>query len=102
MFVCFTFPLQVILSALLSAAMAAAQVSGPITPLAGNLVATPRGFRPINLEGFSEDLNQDGYVDPVAPVAPVFHAAPVFRAAPHFVHAAPHFVHAAPAFVRHF
>ena len=91
--------------------MAAPQVAGPITPAFGNLVATPRGLAPINLEGFSEDLNQDGFVDPVAQVAPVVHApvvhAPVFRAAP-FVHAAPlafraPFVHAAPAaFVRHF
>ncbi len=86
--------------------MAAPQVAGPITPAFGNLVATPRGLAPINLEGFSEDLNQDGFVDPVAQVAPVVHA-PVFRAAP-FVHAAPlafraPVVHAAPAaFVRHF
>jgi hypothetical protein len=46
------------LSALLSAALAAPQVSGPLTPLVGNHVATPRGFANIQLEGFSEDLNQ--------------------------------------------
>ena len=33
--------------------------TGPLTPLVGNLVATPKGLRPIELEGFSEDLNQD-------------------------------------------
>merc|ERR1712128_229617 len=38
---------------------------GPLTPAYGDLVATPRGLAPISLEGFSEDLNQDGFVDPV-------------------------------------
>jgi hypothetical protein len=28
-------------------------------------VSTNRGLRPLSLEGFSEDLNQDGYVDPI-------------------------------------
>ena len=49
--------------------------TGPLTPLVGNLVATPKGLRPIELEGFSEDLNQDGFVDPIAPAAP----APIVR-----------------------
>merc|ERR1712114_16867 len=47
--------------------------SGPLTPAVGDLVATPKGYKSIALEGFSEDLNQDGFVDPtgqaVAPVA---------------------------------
>ena len=43
--------------------MSSAQ-SGPLTPLVGNLVQTPRGLAPIFLEGFSEDLTQDGFVDP--------------------------------------
>merc|ERR1711944_203364 len=75
--------------------------AGPLTPAWGNGVLTPRGVRPINLEGFSEDVNQDGFVDPighaVAPVAvaaPAVHyaaapalAAPVHYAAPaHYVH----------------
>jgi hypothetical protein len=48
---------QVVLSALISVALAAPQ-TGPLTPLVGNLVGTPRGFAPIDLEGFSEDLDQ--------------------------------------------
>merc|ERR1712051_58166 len=56
----------------------APQRAGPLTPLVGDAVATPRGYRPLSLEGFSEDLNQDGFVDPIAPAAPVVHyAAPV-------------------------
>ena len=39
---------------------------GPLTPAHGDLVQTPRGLASIHLEGFSEDLNEDGYVDPVA------------------------------------
>merc|ERR1711944_136652 len=45
--------------------------AGPLTPAWGN------GVRPLNLEGFSEDVNQDGFVDPIgAAVAPVAVAAP--------------------------
>merc|ERR1711934_272148 len=44
---------------------------GPLTPAHGDLVQTPRGLASIHLEGFSEDLNEDGYVDPVAQAAPV-------------------------------
>merc|ERR1712026_607340 len=40
--------------------------TGPLTPAFGDLVQTPRGLASIALEGFSEDLNEDGYVDPVA------------------------------------
>merc|ERR1719422_441826 len=51
--------------------------AGPLTPAWGNGVLTPRGVRPLNLEGFSEDVNQDGFVDPIgAAVAPVAYAAP--------------------------
>merc|ERR1712076_260697 len=57
---------------------------GPLTPAFGDAVQTPKGLRSLALEGFSEDLNQDGFVDPigqavvVAP-APVqyTHVAPV-------------------------
>lgn len=51
--------------------------AGPLTPAWGDLVATPRGARPLHLEGFSEDVNQDGFVDPIGQaVAPVVAAAP--------------------------
>merc|ERR1712018_345539 len=50
-------------------------VSGPLTPAVGDLVATPNGYRSIALEGFSEDLNEDGFVDPIAPATPVVAAA---------------------------
>merc|ERR1712226_1111480 len=43
--------------------------AGPLTPAWGNLVATPRGARPLHLEGFSEDVNQDGFVDPIGQAA---------------------------------
>merc|ERR1712012_503474 len=54
--------------------------AGPLTPLyAGDLVQTPKGLRSLALEGFSEDLDQDGFVDPVAhaEAAPVAVATPV-------------------------
>ncbi len=42
--------------------------SGPVHPVvAGDLVATKRGLRPLSLEGFSEDDDQNGQVDPIAP-----------------------------------
>merc|ERR1712161_39075 len=98
--------------------------TGPLTPLVGGLIQTPKGFRSIDLEGFSKDLNEDGFVDPVvpavpapifapAPIAPVYNsvpavspyfpqapiAAPVFNgAAPVFNGAAPVFNGAAPVF----
>jgi len=55
-------------------------VAGPVAPAYGDAVATPRGLRPLSLEGFSEDLDQDGFVDPIAQaVAPAvaYAAAPV-------------------------
>merc|ERR1711862_259749 len=48
------------------------------TPLVGDLVATNRGYASLSLEGFSEDVNEDGFVDPIAHAAPVVPvAAPV-------------------------
>ena len=38
--------------------------AGPLTPAVGDLVATPKGYRSFALEGFSEDLDQDGFVLP--------------------------------------
>ena len=50
-------------------------VSGPLTPLVGDLVATNRGYASLSLEGFSEDVNEVGFVDPMAHAAPVaYHA----------------------------
>lgn len=50
--------------------------SGPLTPAQGSLVLTPKGIRDSALEGFSEDRNNDGFVDPVAQVAPFAPVAP--------------------------
>merc|ERR1711981_1344299 len=53
--------------------------AGPLTPAWGDLVATPRGAASLALEGFSEDVNQDGFVDPIgqavvaAPVVAPYH-----------------------------
>merc|ERR1739848_803617 len=118
----------VVFTTLLAAACAAPQTvvntvnegpqTGPLTPLVGGLIQTPKGFRSIDLEGFSEDLNEDGFVDPVvpavpapivapAPIAPVFAndallyngAAPFYNgAAPVFNSVAPVFNNAAPIF----
>ena len=69
--------LQTVLSAVVSVSFAAPQRLfptreldpidggiGPLTPVFGDgLVATRRGLRPIALEGFSEDVDQDGFVD---------------------------------------
>merc|ERR1712029_1068343 len=78
----------VVFTTLLAAACAAPQTlvqtvnegpqTGPLTGLVGGLVQTPKGLRSLELEGFSEDLNQDGFVDPVAPAVP----APVVAPAP--------------------
>merc|ERR1712088_1164602 len=97
-----------VFATLLAAACAAPQTvvntvnqgpqTGPLTPIIGDAVATPKGFRSLALEGFSEDLNQDGFVDPIAPAAPapvvVPAPAPIARKAapvPVAVAAAPHF-----------
>merc|ERR1712154_319601 len=63
--------------------------AGPLHPAVGGLVATKRGYRPIALEGYSEDDNQDGFVDPIGQVAPVA-VAPVAYAAPLVHHVAPY------------
>merc|ERR1719412_2536044 len=65
------------------------QVAGPLTAAFGDLVATERGLRPISLEGFSEDVNQDGFVDPIAQAVPVAFPAPVVRTVPAFAPAFP-------------
>merc|ERR1712154_379634 len=72
--------------------------SGPLTPAIGDLVATPKGYKSLALEGFSEDLNQDGFVDPIGQaVVPVVHHAPVVAApAVAAYHAAPVAVATAP------
>ncbi len=40
-------------------------------------MSTNRGLRPLSLEGFSEDLNQDGYVDPIGQAVVPAVAAPL-------------------------
>merc|ERR1712241_646726 len=106
----------VVFSTLLAAACAAPQTviqtvnqgpqTGPLTPVVhGDLVATPKGLRSLALEGFSEDLDQDGFVDPIAPAAPapvvVPVPAPIVRTVP--LAAAPVFAQApiaAPVFAQ--
>jgi hypothetical protein len=66
--------------------------SGPLTALyAGDLIQTPRGLAPLSLEGFSEDVDEDGFVDPIADAAPAV-AAPAatvqYAAAPAVQYAA--------------
>merc|ERR1712002_1129815 len=75
-----------ILASLLSCCLAAptathvasGEPAGPLTLAFGDAVHTPKGLRSYSLEGFSEDLDQDGFVDPIGQavvVAPV--VAPV-------------------------
>merc|ERR1712227_258103 len=66
----------------LNAYLTSGGAAGPVHAAVGPLVATKRGFRDINLEGFSEDDDQDGFVDPIGQVAPVAYAAPVAYHAP--------------------
>merc|ERR1712242_562270 len=85
----------------LNALLTSGAAAGPLHPAYGPLVGTKRGFRNIALEGFSEDDNQDGFVDPIGQVAPVVYAAPyayhhVAAAAPvTYTHTVPagHLVH---------
>merc|ERR1712003_195070 len=57
--------------------------SGPLTPAIGDLVATPKGYKSLALEGFTEDLNQDGFVDPIGQaVVPVVQPAVAAYAVP--------------------
>merc|ERR1712203_276188 len=64
--------------------------AGPLTPAWGDLVATPRGARPLHLEGFSEDVNQDGFVDPIGQAAVAVAAPAVYHHAPLVHHAVVH------------
>merc|ERR1712190_683425 len=53
--------------------------AGHLTPAFGDAVQTPKGLRSLALEGFSEDLNQDGFVDPIGQAvvaAPVTYTVP--------------------------
>merc|ERR1712213_44686 len=69
--------------------LSSGSAAGPLHPAVGGLVATKRGYRPIALEGYSEDDNKDGFVDPIGQVAPVA-VAPVAYAAPLVHHVAPY------------
>merc|ERR1712080_291831 len=71
------------LSAPTATPVASGDPAGPLTLAFGDAVHTPKGLRSYSLEGFSEDLDQDGFVDPigqavvVAPaVAPVTYTVP--------------------------
>jgi len=64
-----TFVIQVLLAAKPYINTGAA--AGPAHLALGDLVATKNGFRSLALEGFSEDVDQDGFVDPIAPAVPV-------------------------------
>merc|ERR1711978_274036 len=55
---------------------------GPLTPAFGDAVQTPKGLRSLALECFSEDLNQDGFEDPIGQAVV---AAPVAYTVPHVV-----------------
>merc|ERR1711879_403782 len=83
----------VVFATLLASACAAPQTlvntvnkgpqTGPLTALVGgDLVQTPKGLRSLALEGFSEDLDQDGFVDPIGQAVV---AAPVAYTVPHVV-----------------
>merc|ERR1712142_1276966 len=74
------------MGALAATAMAAPaadpQLAGPVHPAFGDLVATKRGLRPLSLEGYSEDDNQDGFVDPIGQAVTYAHAPVLAHAAP--------------------
>merc|ERR1711950_40773 len=59
--------------------------AGPLTPAFGDAVQTPKGLRSLALEGFAEDLDQDGFVDPIGQAVV---AAPVAYTVPHLISAA--------------
>merc|ERR1711935_166305 len=72
--------------------------AGPVHAAIGGLVATKRGYRPIALEGYSEDDNQDGFVDPIGQVAPVVYTVPHYGYAAPFGYAGlPYAHHVVPA-----
>jgi len=64
--------------------LASGAAAGPVHPTIGAVAATKRGWRNIALEGFSEDDNQDGFVDPIGPAVV---AAPVAYHLPYVHHA---------------
>merc|ERR1711981_575947 len=68
----------------LNAYLTSGAAAGPLHPAVGALAATKRGWRNIALEGFSEDDNQDGFVDPIGQAAVV---APVAYHYPYVHHA---------------
>merc|ERR1712018_347674 len=72
----------------LNALLTSGGAAGPVHPAHGPFVATKRGFRNIALEGYSEDDNGDGFVDPIGQVAPAVYTAPVVHAAPAVTYAA--------------
>merc|ERR1712180_132031 len=45
--------------------VASGEPAGPLTLAFGDAVHTPKGLRSYSLEGFSEDVDQDGFVDPI-------------------------------------
>merc|ERR1712037_971239 len=73
---------------------------GPLTPAFGDAVQTPKGLRSLALEGFSEDLNQDGFVDPIGQAVV---AAPVAYTVPQvYTHSVPQvYSHAVPQVYTH-
>merc|ERR1712059_89842 len=80
----------IILSSLLSCALPAPQytpyinsgsASGPLTLAFRDAVQTPKGLRSLALEGFSEDLNQDGFVDPISQAVAVPQVPAVYSVA---------------------
>ena len=86
-FVCLSALLAVAHCGPLNALLTSGAAAGPVHPATGPLVATKRGWRDINLEGYSEDDNQDGFVDPIGQVAPVAYHAPIAYHAPVAYHA---------------
>merc|ERR1711994_28882 len=74
----------------MAAPAAEPQLAGPVHPAFGDLVATKRGLRPLSLEGYSEDDNQDGFVDPIGQAVTYAHApVAAYAHAPVLAHAAP-------------
>merc|ERR1712060_260250 len=80
---------SLVFSSLLSIALAAPTThvnsglpAGPLTAAFGDAVQTPKGLRSYALEGFSEDINQDGFVDPIGQAVVV---APISYTVPHVV-----------------
>merc|ERR1712105_265695 len=61
--------------------VASGEPAGPLTIAFGDAVHTPKGLRSYSLEGFSEDVDQDGFVDPIGQ-AVVVAPAPVTYTVP--------------------